>query len=72
MEREAAVPEGPRDVLTGLQSGPPAAVGPADVLVGYLVTLADGYQVRFEADRTRAALYAARNHGTIEPMFVRR
>lgn len=42
------------------------------VLVGYLVTHPDGYQVRLAPDRTRAELYAARQHATLEPMFVRR
>lgn len=48
---------------------------PADtveVLVGYLVTHADGYEARVGPDRTRAELYAARNHATIEPIYVRR
>lgn len=43
-----------------------------EVLVGYLVTHADGYEARLGPDRTRADLYAARNRATIEPMFVRR
>lgn len=43
-----------------------------EVLVGYLVTHADGYEARIGPDRTRAELYAARNRATIEPMFVRR
>lgn len=43
-----------------------------EVLVGYLVTHADGYEARVGPDRTRAELYAARNHATLEPMYVRR
>lgn len=43
-----------------------------DVLVGYLVTHADGYEARLGPDRTRAELYAARNRAMLEPMFVRR
>lgn len=62
----------PRDVLTGRQSGPAGAIESVEVAVGYLVTHADGYQVRMDLDRTRAELYAARNHATIELMFVRR
>ena len=46
--------------------------GTVDVLVGYLVTHADGYEARIGPDRMRAELYAARNRATIEPMFVRR
>ena len=62
----------PIDTATGLQSGSPVHTGQVDVLVGYLVTHADGYQVRIGPDRTRAELYAARNHATLEPMYVRR
>lgn len=47
----------------------PASV---EILVGYLVTHADGYQARLAPDLTRAELYAARQHATIEPMYVRR
>lgn len=64
--------EVPRDVMTGRQSGEAGAASVVEVLVGYLVTHPDGYQVRMEPDRTRAALYAARNHATLEPMYVRR
>lgn len=42
------------------------------LVVGYLVTHENGYEARLSADRTRAELYAARNHATIEPMYVRR
>lgn len=42
------------------------------VVVGFLIPHADGYQVRIGPDRTRAELYAARNHATLEPMYVRR
>lgn len=49
---------------------PPAAT--AEVVVGYLVTLPDGHECRLGPDRTRADLYAARNHGVVEEMFVRR
>jgi hypothetical protein len=43
-----------------------------DVLVGYLVTQADGFEARLGPDRARAELYAVRNHARIEAMFVRR
>ena len=43
-----------------------------EVLVGYLVTHADGFEARLAPDRTRAELYAAKSHATIEPMFVKR
>jgi hypothetical protein len=43
------------------------------VVVGYLVTLPDGYECRLGPDETRARLYAARNHsGKVEPMYVLR
>lgn len=43
------------------------------VIVGYLVTLPDGYECRLGPDETRARLYAARNHsGMVEPMYVLR
>lgn len=42
------------------------------VVVGYLVTHADGYEARFGLDRARAELYASRNHATCEPMFIER
>ena len=47
-------------------------VATVEVIVGYLVTHADGYEARVGPDRTRAELYAARNHATLEPMYVRR
>ena len=62
----------PIDSATGLQSGQEPHTGATEVLVGYLITHADGYEVRMPADRTRAELYAVRVHAVIEPMFVRR
>ena len=62
----------PIDTATGLQSGQESHTGATEVLVGYLVTHADGYEVRIGPDRTRAELYAAKSHATLEPMFVRR
>lgn len=56
--------------MTGAE--PTAERGTVEVLVGYLVTHADGYEARIGPDRTRADLYAERNHATVEPMFVRR
>lgn len=52
-------------------SMPPAATT-AEVVVGYLVTLPGGHECRLGPDRTRADLYAARNHGVVEEMYVRR
>lgn len=65
-------PRVPIDTATGLQAGSPVHDGTIDVLVGYLVTHQDGYQARIGPDRTRADLYAARNHATVEAMYVRR
>lgn len=62
----------PIDTATGRQAGSEVHTGLVDVLVGYLVTHADGYQVRIGPDRTRAEMYAVRNHATLEPMYVRR
>ena len=62
----------PIDTATGMQSGPAVHLATVEVLVGYLVTHADGYQVRMDTDRARVGIYAARNHATIEPMYVRR
>ncbi len=46
--------------------------GTVELVVGYLVTHADGYEARIGPDKTRAELNAARNHATIDPMFVKR
>jgi hypothetical protein len=62
----------PIDTATGLQSGAEPHTGTVLVLVGYLVTHADGFEARLAPDKTRAELYAAKSHATIEPMFVRR
>ena len=62
----------PIDTATGLQSGTEVHTGTVDVLVGYLVTHADGFEARLAPDKTRAELYAAKSHATVEPMFVRR
>jgi len=43
-----------------------------EVIVGYLVTHPDGYQVRMPPDKARADGYAARQHGVVETMYVRR
>lgn len=60
------------DVGTPAIAGAEAAQGQL-VIVGYLVTLPDGYECRLGPDETRARLYAARNHsGKVEPMYVRR
>lgn len=65
-------PRVPIDTTTGLQAGSSVHDGTVDVLVGYLVTHADGYEARVGPDRTRAQLYAVRSRATLEPMFVRR
>jgi hypothetical protein len=44
----------------------------ARIIVGYLVTLPDGYECRLGPDYTRALHYAAQQHGKIEAMFVER
>jgi hypothetical protein len=63
----------PIDTATGLQAGSPVPhTSTVEVLVGYLVTHPDGYEARVGPDRTRADLYAARNHATVEPMYVKR
>lgn len=62
----------PIDTTTGLQDGPAPHGGLVEVVVGYLITHADGFEARLAPDRTRAELYAVRNHATIEAMFVRR
>lgn len=62
----------PRDVLTGKQSGEAPVLQADYILEGYLITHPNGHKVRMDCDRTRAELYAMRNHATIRPMFVRR
>lgn len=61
----------PIDLATGLPCGSETK-GTVDVLVGYLVTHADGFEARLAPDRTRAELYAAKSHATLEPMYVKR
>jgi hypothetical protein len=48
------------------------ARGFLEIVVGYLVTLPDGHECRMPADKTRVELYAAKNHATIEPIYVKR
>jgi hypothetical protein len=67
-----AVSPVPIDTVTGLQAGGEVHDGARAVVVGYLVTHGDGYQARMGPDKARAELYAARNHATLEPMYVRR
>ncbi len=62
----------PVDLTTGLQCGQEPRDGTVEVVVGYLVTLPDGHECRMPPDKTRAELYAAKNHATIEPMYVKR
>ena len=54
--------------VAGLQVAPGASL----VLVGYLVQHSDGWQVRMPPDKARATMYAAKQHATIEPLFVLR
>lgn len=63
----------PIDTATGLQSGPEVHTGTVDVLVGYLVTHADGTVARLGPDKGYADRYL-RTHGgvAVEEMFVRR
>lgn len=42
------------------------------VLVGYLITHPDGWQVRMGPDKARADLYAAKQHAIVEELLVRR
>lgn len=63
----------PIDTSTGLQAGSHVHTGTVEVLVGWLVTHADGFEVRLAADRARADKYLQQHRATIiEPMFVRR
>ena len=47
-------------------------IADTEVVKGYLVTHPDGYEARLGPDLTRAEIYAAQQHGTLEPLFVRR
>ena len=62
----------PVDLTTGLPCGidTPEIPGTVEVLVGYLVTFPDGHECRLGPDRTRAEIYAAKQHATLEPTFV--
>ena len=63
----------PVDTTIGLQSGGEVHTGQQDLVVGYLVTLQDGYECRMGPDLTRAQNYAVQQHArSIEAMFVRR
>ena len=42
------------------------------IVKGYLVTLRDGHECVLRNDKAHAELYAAQNHSTAEPMYVRR
>lgn len=65
----------PIDTATGAQSSSPvhfAAAGD-DVIVGYLVTLPDGFTCRLGPDKTRAMMYYANQRAmSIEAMYVKR
>ena len=60
----------PIDTATGLQCGSEVHADRAPVLVGWLVTLPDGFETRFGPDKARADHYAAQQHGTLEPIYV--
>jgi hypothetical protein len=60
----------PRDTATGLQDGSAAHADRVPVLVGWLVTLPNGFETRMGPDKARADHYAAQQHGIIEAMFV--
>lgn len=62
----------PIDTATGLPSGSEVHLGTQLLVKGWLVTLPDGHECRLGPDETRAKLYAAQQHGTVEPLFVRR
>ena len=60
----------PIDTTTGQPAGMQVHTDRVPVLVGWLVTLPDGFQTRMGPDKARADHYAAQQHGTLEPMFV--
>jgi hypothetical protein len=62
----------PVDTATGQQDGSPAHDGRSPVLVGWLVTLPNGYEARLGPDKARADHYASQQHATLEAMFVMR
>jgi hypothetical protein len=64
----------PVDLTTGQACGSEPNYGDTVglVLVGYLVTHHDGFQARLGPDKTRAELYAVRNHATLEALYVQR
>lgn len=60
----------PTDTVTGLPSGSEVHADRAPVLVGWLVTFGNNNEARLGPDKGCAETYAARLHGTIEPMYV--
>lgn len=63
----------PIDTSTGLQAGSPVHGGHVEVVVGYLVTLPNGYACRLGPDLGRAQHYAAEQRAvSLETMYVRR
>lgn len=50
--------------------GPAAESLGVPILVGFLATHQDGWEVRLGVDKTRAEIYAGKNRTTLEPMFV--
>lgn len=62
----------PVDTTTGLACGAPSRA-PVEVLKGYLVTHADGFEARLGPDRARAEVYLRQHRATlIEPLYVKR
>lgn len=62
----------PIDTATGLQSGSEVH-GTVEVLKGWLVIHADGFEARLGPDRARAEVYVRQHRAvSIEPMYVRR
>lgn len=58
------------DTATGRRAGAPVA-GSREILVGYLVTLPDGFECRMGPDQARAQNYAVNQRARmIEPMYV--
>ncbi len=60
----------PVDTTTGLQCGDEVHQDRAPLLKGWLATHADGTEARLGPDKTRAEIYAATHHATLEALFV--
>jgi len=63
----------PIDTATGQRSGNDVHLDYIEVVVGYHVTLPDGFVCRMAPDRTRAENYAIQQRAVLlEPMYVKR